>query len=204
MFMEGARQVGVSVICVECICQEEGARLPGSILCGVFLFMICGLSRGQAKGSLHARVLQSAKGKDKGARIFKLSQGRRRRTLLGAHIPRNHCKSCEEIAKYQVPLYLSPLLYYMHEAHHIYTFISNWFSPGGVIQGHVDQKYPCSFHVCQSLEQHYFNTKRSLGVLYSLRYGCANIFRQNYMLEHLNGLCNHNRTTKKLLDNLLL
>ena len=53
----------------------------------------------------------------------------------GAHIPRNHCKACEELAKYQVPLYLSSLLYYMLEAHHIYTFISNRFSPGGFYLG---------------------------------------------------------------------
>jgi hypothetical protein len=49
MFMEGARQVGVSFICVECICsekgtlEEEGACLPGSRLRGAFLFLICRL-----------------------------------------------------------------------------------------------------------------------------------------------------------------
>jgi hypothetical protein len=53
----------------------------------------------------------------------------------GAHIPRNHCRACVELAEYQVPLYLSSLLYYMLEAHYIYTFISNWFSPGGVYPG---------------------------------------------------------------------
>jgi hypothetical protein len=98
-----------------------------------------------AKGSLCARVIQSAKGRSKSTRIFRKHQGRRGCTLLGEHITRNHCKACEELAKYQVPLYLSSLLYFMLEAHHIYTFISNWFSPGGFIHGHVDQKYLCSF-----------------------------------------------------------
>jgi hypothetical protein len=140
------------------------------------LFLICGLWRGQAKGSLHARVLQSTKRQSKGASIFRHSQGRRGHTLLGAHIPRNHCRACVELAEYRVPLYLSSLLYYMLEAHYIYTFVSNWFSPGGFIQGHVDEKYLCSFHVCYSLEQHYFSTSRSLGVLYSLWYACANLW----------------------------
>jgi hypothetical protein len=87
------------------------------------------------KGQFECRVLQSTKGKRKGARIFRHSQGRRGHTLLGVHISRNHCKACEELAKYQVPLYLSSFLYYMLEAHHIYTFISNWFSPRGFYPG---------------------------------------------------------------------
>ena len=40
------------------------------------------------------------------------------------------------------------LLYLMLQTPLIYTSIPNWFSPGGFIQGHIDQKYLCSFHAC--------------------------------------------------------
>jgi hypothetical protein len=104
--------------------------------------MICGLWRGKAKGSLHARVLQSAKRQSKGARIFTHSQRRRGHTLLGVHIPRNHCRDYVELAEYQVPLYLSSLLYFMLEKHYISTFISNWFSLGGFYPGSCGPKIP--------------------------------------------------------------
>jgi hypothetical protein len=42
----------------------------------------------------------------------------------GAHIPRNHCRACVELAEYQVPLYLSSLLHCMLEAHYIYIHSS--------------------------------------------------------------------------------
>jgi hypothetical protein len=36
------------------------------------------------------------------------------------------------------------LLYSIFCFPRIYIYISNWFSPGGFIQGHVDQKYLCT------------------------------------------------------------
>jgi hypothetical protein len=79
---------------------------------------------------------------------FSNSQGKVKGALVsrekGAHSSRGTFLK-EPIAKLerilqgvQVPLYLSSLLYFLLEALHIYTSISNWFSPGGFVQGHVD------------------------------------------------------------------
>jgi hypothetical protein len=47
------------------------------------------------------------------------------------------------------------LLYSLLETLHIYTSIINWVSPGGFVEGHVDQKlHLFIFHVCLVLYQH--------------------------------------------------
>jgi hypothetical protein len=106
--------------------------------------MICGLWKGKEKGSLHTRVLQSTKRQSKGSSIFRHSQGRRGRTLLRAHIPRNHCRACVELAEYQFPLHLSYLLYYMFEAHYIYIYIHlKLVFPKGVLSRVMLTKNTC-------------------------------------------------------------
>jgi hypothetical protein len=99
------------------------------------LFLICGLWRGKEKGSLHARVLQSSKRQSKGLQ----AQSRKE----GAHIPRNHCRACVELAEYQDPLYLSSLLYCMLEAHYIYIHSSQTGFPRGVLSRVMLTKNTC-------------------------------------------------------------
>ena len=152
MFMEGTRQVGVSFICVECICQEESTleeestRLAGSIWSEAFLFLICGLLRGQSNGSFECKGSTNNKGKEQGCIASSSKQERK-----GAHSSRGAYPK-EPIAKLERSLqsirFLCIYLPFCISCfkHTIYMHSSQTdFPQGGFIEGHVDQKYLCSF-----------------------------------------------------------
>jgi hypothetical protein len=85
--------------------------------------------------------------KEEGGRITSLDRATREEDTLslGAFLFLELQSILRGVAIVSGSIVLAYLLYSLLEIIIIYTFIPNWFSPGGFIQGHVDQKSLCPF-----------------------------------------------------------